>query len=202
MVWLCGCVPMPTGVPTTKVKVVELDVVPSLTVTVISVVLAWPATGVIVMVRLPPLPPNTMFALGTIVVFDAVPDSVRLPAGVSTSSIVTGIGAVGVASFVAWLAIGAIVGGSLTELTVSKNDVDVGVVPSLTVTVIVVVPNWLAAGVMTRFRLAPLPPRAMFAFGTSVVFDELAVTVSAAAAVSTSPTVKAMAPVGVSSFVV
>ena len=42
----------------------------------------------------------------------------------------------------------------------------------------------------------------MFAAGTRVVFDELPVTVSDAAGVSVSPTVKPMAGVAVSSFVV
>ena len=49
--------------------------------------------------------------------------------------------------------------------------------------------------------MAPLPPNAMFAFGTTVVFDEVAVRVRLAAGVCPSPTVKAMAPVAVSSFV-
>jgi hypothetical protein len=42
----------------------------------------------------------------------------------------------------------------------------------------------------------------MFAFGTSVEFDELPLTVKLAAAVSASPTVKAIAPVVVSSLIV
>ena len=50
-------------------------------------------------------------------------------------------------------------------------------------------------------RFAPLPPTVIFPFGTRVVFDEVAVTVKSAANVSTSPTVKGMAPVEVSSFV-
>ena len=48
-------------------------------------------------------------------------------------------------------------------------------------------------------RLAPLPPNTMFPFGTNPVFDELPVTTRSAAAVSTSPTVKANGPVLVSS---
>ena len=50
-------------------------------------------------------------------------------------------------------------------------------------------------------RLAPLPPKTMFAFGTSVVLDEVPVRVKLPAAVSTSPMVKAMALVAVSSLV-
>ena len=72
---------------------------------------------------------------------------------------------------------------------------------SLTVTVIVTVPFWFAAGAILMVRFAPLPPRVMFPFGTRVVFDEVAETVRDAAGVSTSPTVKAISPVAVSSFV-
>ena len=56
-------------------------------------------------------------------------------------------------------------------------------------------PEWFAAGVTVTVRLAPVPPNTMFAFGTRAVFDELPVTIRLAAAVSTSPTVKASAPV-------
>ena len=52
-------------------------------------------------------------------------------------------------------------------------------VPSLTVSVMVAVPLWFAAGVTVTVRAAPLPPRTMFASGTSVWFDEVAVTVEA-----------------------
>ena len=49
--------------------------------------------------------------------------------------------------------------------------------PSLTVTVIVVVPVCPAAGVSVTVRLAPLPPKTMFAFGTSAGLVELPLTV-------------------------
>ena len=74
--------------------------------------------------------------------------------------------------------------------------------PSLTVTVIVAVPDWLAAGVTVTVRDEPLPPRMMLPSGTSAGLDEVAVTTRLAAAVSRSPTVKAIAPVDVSSFVI
>ena len=67
---------------------------------------------------------------------------------------------------------------------------------------IVAVPDWFAAGVIVTVRFAPLPPNTMLAVGTSAVFDEPPVIVSDAAAVSMSPTVKLIAPVAVSSFVV
>jgi len=61
---------------------------PSVTVTVMVAVPNWSAAGVTVTVRLAPLPPKTMFPLGTNIVFDEVPDSVRLPTAVSLSPIV------------------------------------------------------------------------------------------------------------------
>ncbi len=65
----------------------------------------------------------------------------------------------------------------------------------------VAVPKAFAAGVMVTVRFAPLPPKTMFALGTSAVLLEVAVTVKIAAASSKSPTVKAMALVAVSSLV-
>ena len=73
--------------------------------------------------------------------------------------------------------------------------------PSLTVTVIVAVPFWFAAGITVTVRLAPLPPNAMFPLGTTVTSDELPLTVRLPAPVSTSPTVKLIGPADVSSFV-
>src|SRR5262249_2067228 len=86
-----------------------------------------------------------------------------------------------------------IVGG---EFTVNWNVVAlIPPVPSSTVNVIAVVPNWFGAGVIVIVGLAPLPPSTMLALGTSVGFDEIPVTESDAAGVSRSPTVKPSAPV-------
>ena len=93
-------------------------------------------------------------------------------------------------------------GGSLTGLTVTTNESLAVNTPSLTVTVIVVLPNRFAAGVTVTVRLAPLPPSTTFASGTRVVFDDARVTVRLPAAVSASPIVNAIGPVDVSSFVV
>ncbi len=79
--------------------------------------------------------------------------------------------------------------------------VDAVSVPSLTVTVMVEVPLPIVAGVMTTVRLAPLPPKAMFASGTNAGFDELPASVKLPGGVSASPTVNAIAEVGVFSFV-
>ena len=93
-------------------------------------------------------------------------------------------------------------GASLTAVTVRVKVSLVLAVPSLTLTVIVADPFWLAAGFTVTVRLAALPPKTMFALGTSVVLDELPVKVRFAAAVSTSPTVKLSELVALSSLVV
>src|SRR2546425_12725344 len=69
--------------------------------------------------------------------------------------------------------------------------------PSLTVTVIVAVPLWFRAGVTVTVRLAPEPPRTMFAAGTKVGLEDAPVTIRLPAAVWASPTVKAMGAVAV-----
>ena len=86
-------------------------------------------------------------------------------------------------------------------MTVNTNVSDDVNEPSETVTVIVVVPDWFKAGLTVTVRLAPEPPNTIFASGTRALFDEEPVTTRLAAAVSTSPTVKPIAPVGVSSAV-
>ena len=95
-----------------------------------------------------------------------------------------------------------IVGVSFAALTVSTKLSVAERAPSLTVIVIVAVPDWLAAGVTVTVRFAVLPPSTTFAVGTRVVFDEVRVTVRLPAAVSASPMVKAIAPVLESSLIV
>ena len=110
---------------------------------------------------------------------------------------------VAVSSSVVWSEIVLIVGASFTAVTVStKLRVAVKLPPSVTVTVIVLVPLALAIGVNVIVRLASLPPRAIPPAATTPTFDDVAVTVSDPTAVSTSPTVKAIALVAVSSAVV
>ena len=75
-------------------------------------------------------------------------------------------------------------------------------VKSLTVMVIVVEPLWFKAGEMITVRFAPLPPKVILAFGTSVTSLDDAVSVRFATGVSGSLTVNAMPGVGVSSLVV
>ena len=158
--------------------------------------------GVMLIVRAAPLPPREMFAFGTRVVFEDEVVTVNKATEVSTSPTLKVILPVAVSSLTVLSVILLMVGRSLTEVTVNRKVSLVVPVPSLTVTVMVVVPFLLEAGVMLIVRFAALPPRLMFAFGTRVVFVDVAVTVNEAAVVSTSPTVKEILPVAVSSFVV
>src|SRR6187551_3846029 len=92
--------------------------------------------------------------------------------------------------------------GAVLALTVNTKFVEAVRLPSLTVIVMVEVPLWPAAGVMTRLRLASVPPpKVMLAFGTNVTFDEVPETVNPVGCVSASPIVKAIGPAGVFSFV-
>ncbi len=90
------------------------------------------------------------------------------------------------------------VGGVFTAFTVNTKLVEAVSVPSLTVIVIVDVPLRPAAGVITALRPAPLPPKAILATGTNAASEEVADSVNAFGEVWASPTVKAIAPVGVS----
>ena len=91
--------------------------------------------------------------------------------------------------------------GVVLAFTVKTKLVDAVSVPSLTVTVMVEVPLAPATGVMATVRFAPLPPKAMFASGTSVVFDELPASAKLPSGVSASPMVNAIGDVGVPSAV-
>ena len=67
---------------------------------------------------------------------------------------------------------------------------------------IVLVPLALATGLSVIVRFAPLPLSTMPLVATTLRSDDVAVTVSAVAAVSASPNVNGIAPVAVSSNVV
>src|SRR5262245_66310375 len=88
-----------------------------------------------------------------------------------------------------------IVGASFTELTVSTNGSLAERAPSLTVTVIVAVPDWPAAGVTVTVRLAPLPPKRMLRKGTSVGLDDPPLSIRVPAGVWAPPTVNVSGPV-------
>ena len=93
-------------------------------------------------------------------------------------------------------------GASFTAVTVTLKVSLVVWVPSLTLSVIVAVPVLSAAGVTLTVRFAPLPPKSMFALGTSVVLDDVADSVSEPAEVRSSPMRKGSAPVSLSSSTV
>ena len=93
-------------------------------------------------------------------------------------------------------------GGSLTGLTVKTNVVLAEpLLASVTVIVIAAAPNWLPTGVSATVRLLALPPKIMFALGTSAGLEELPATARLLAGVSRSATVKAMAGLAVSSLI-
>src|SRR4030095_13639953 len=185
---------------TVNTKFVEAVSVPSLTETVMVAVPLSPATGGMTTSRFASFPPpKVMLAFGTSVVFDEVPETVNPVGGVSASPMVNAIGPVGVFSFVDCGAIAVMVGAVLA-FTVNTKFVEAVSVPSLTETVMVVVPLSPATGVMTTLRFAPVPPKVILAFGTNVVFDEVPETVNPVAGVSASPMVNAIGLVGVFSF--
>src|SRR6266568_1720908 len=151
---------------------------PSLTVTVIVAVPVWLSAGVTVTVRLAPEPPKTMLAPGTKVGFEEAPETVRLPAAVCASPTVKAIGAVAVFWLVERLAMLEMVGAVFAVALTVNTKLSLAVrLPSLTVTVIVVVPVWLSAGVTVTVRFAPEPPNTMLASGTKVGLEEAAVTI-------------------------
>ena len=174
---------------------------PSVTVRVRLALPAWPGAAVMVTVRFPSLPPKTMFAVGIRPGFDELAVTPRLPAAVSRSAI-TNAPDTGMVPPVARSDRVEISGTSFTAFTVSTNELlTASPEVSRTVTVMVVEPDRLVAGVSVSRRLEPEPPSAMPVPGTSDGSEELAVTRRFPAAVSTSLTVNGIAPVGVSSLV-
>ena len=80
-------------------------------------------------------------------------------------------------------------------ITVTRKFVVVQSEGSQTVTAMVDVPVWPAAGVTVMVQTLPLPLKAMFAAGTKEGFEELADTVRFAAGVCASPIMNASGPV-------
>ena len=175
---------------------------PSLTTTVTTVLPVWPDAGVTDTVRLEPLPPKTKLLAGTSVGFAAKPLTDKFPAGVFASPTVNAFAAVGVASDVLWLARVEIVGAVLVPVTVSTKVSVTSFGPSFTVTVMMLVPFRLGAGVTVTVRFAPKPPNTMLFTGTSAGFDEPALNCKFAAATCASPMVNGIAAVATPSVVV
>src|SRR5688572_12217354 len=154
------------------------------------------------MVRSVPRFTSAIFPLGTRPVLLDVAVTVKLVARVSTSLTVNGIATLDVSSLVDWLPMSEITGGSFTGVTVSTNVSLAGKAPSLTVTVMVAVPERLAAGVTVTNRDAPLAGvKFIFAIGTSVSEEELPERVSALIGLSMSPMVKPSGGVAPSSLI-
>src|SRR4051812_18355774 len=94
------------------------------------------------------------------------------------------------------------VGASFTAVTVTLKPVAVDPpFPSLTVTVIVVEPDWSGRGLILIRRFVPFPPIPYPAPFRSLVLDEVAETVKADAEVSASPTVNGNVAVAESSAI-
>src|SRR5688572_19317548 len=105
-----------------------------------------------------------------------------------------------VSSVTVRLGISVMVGGSFTGLTVRTNaSLALAPLVSVTVTVIVTVPDKLVAGEIVTPRLLPLPPNEMRLRGARLVLDEATLKASAPAGVESSPIVKG-ATAGVSSL--
>jgi hypothetical protein len=138
-----------------------------------------------------------MLLNGTRARFEEFLLKVRLPGAVSPSPTVNPSALVAVSSLIVWSAIPLMVGGVFTAFTVNTKVSLALFVPSLTLTVIVAVPIWSAAGVTVTVRLLPLPPKTMLLNGTSARFDESFPNVRLPTDVSASPIVKGSAAVAV-----
>src|SRR5438105_8067894 len=93
------------------------------------------------------------------------------------------------------------VGTSFTGSTVRLNMALAVAAPSLTLIVMVAVPNWFAAGLILIVRFAPLPPKRMLPAGARIGFEEPAPRIKLVKGVSMSPTVTGIDST-VSSFIV
>src|SRR6267378_376252 len=190
-----------TAVTVTKNEVVVVAA-PSVTLSVIVVAPLALGAGVTVTVRLAPLGLITIFALGTRAVSDEVPLTLRSPITLSMSPMVKLNAPVVPSSAMIWSAMLVMVGASLTAVTVTKNEVVVVADPSVTLSVMVVAPLALAAGVTVTVRLAPLGLMTTFALGTRAVSDEVPLTLRSPIRLSMSPMVKLKAPVVPSSAMI
>src|SRR5258706_14948606 len=95
-----------------------------------------------------------------------------------------------------------IVGGSFTAVTSTLKLVSVVSLPSLTLTVMIALPDRLATGVSVTVRFTPAPPNTMLSFGINKGLEEEPLTNRLIGKVSASLTVKAIASVGWSSLMV
>lgn len=168
---------------------------PSLTETVTIATPDLSVTGVAMIVRFAPDPPNTMEDTGRRAGFDVAAVTTRLPAGVVESPIVNAMPPVERFRLIVRSAIELIVGAVFTSLTVTRKLSLALNVPSLTTIVTVALPTLPAAGVTVTVRLTSLPPSTIPPSGTSTASEVEAVTVSDAAGVVACETENGMAVV-------
>src|SRR5688572_757518 len=127
----------------------------------------WLSAGIMVRVRLVPVPPIVMFAVGTSEGFeDATLSTSEL--GVSASERAKGIEPVLVSSSIARSVSAEIAGGRFGAVTVRTKLSEAVNWPSLTVILTVANPERPAIGVRVTVRLLPTPPNTMFSGGRSV----------------------------------
>src|SRR4051812_9494732 len=100
-----------------------------------------------VTVRLFPLPPRAMLAVGTRVGLEELGLIPKLAAGVSVSLTVKGTGPAAVSSLITWSAISETTGAAFTVTVNVRETTLLRVCPSLTLTVMVAAPLVPAAGV-------------------------------------------------------
>src|SRR5258706_1925627 len=94
------------------------------------------------------------------------------------------------------------VGGSLTGATSTLKVVELFVLPSLTVRVMSVLPNWFVAGTRVTVRVPVEPPNWKLAFGMRTGLDDEPEITSPVGGGSASLIVNEIGPIGVSSIVV
>lgn len=190
-----------TGV-TVSTKDAEALRTPSDTVIVMVLLPERFKAGVMVTVRSDPLPPKTMLATGTRLVFDEDADTFRLAGSLSTSPIVKGIGLVDVSSSIVRLLNVLMVGGSLTLLTVRTKVLFALNTPSKTVMVMVVSPCAFGTRTIEMVRFVPVPPRLIFSTGTRSVLEDCTDNANPFGGVSRSPIVKEIGEIKLSSSTV
>lgn len=152
-------------------------------------------------------PEITTLALGITVVLDETALTLPLHVTVeSMSAIVNVIADEATSSSEDLLVIADIVGASLTGFTVNRNAevavlAGIGVPLSVSVRVIVAVPDRFAAGVMVAIQFGAVPVMTIFPLGTKVVLLEVPATLEQKIVESVSEIVKAIPAVAVSSLV-
>jgi len=157
---------------TVTTKLVLAVIAPSLTVSVRVVDPTCPAMGVKASVRLVPEPTTKREELSTREGFDEVADTVSAEGDVSASPTENTIGSRPAPATKERLATSLMVGGVFEEETVNTKLVLADDTPSVTVSVMVVVPTCEGVGVNTAVRIRSVPVREIPLRGRSVGFED------------------------------